>query len=231
MKKILILFLLSTSCISTFDEHQYTKKNNHIPLKKSAVPQTVKNHIFRFAAVILLLIKRNAILEAGMKHPIITTAGAVFLSKYIYNSYQKHKSIKQDFAVLSMIQELYYLILYASEINNIMIEVSTSTSRSFSTSEHFNQIVKDIPYSFDELEQIAKHILIKWKLKLKEKYPDLPPLTKEFRNIKYIEDVDDTICSFYERPVETYQNTCTKIAKQIKIILQNILELNIIDSL
>jgi hypothetical protein len=176
--------------------------------------------------------KKDVVFEASKKHPIAATVGTALATKYIYDSYQKHRKIKQDFDVLSMMQELYFLILYASEINNIMVQVSSSASRSFSTSEHFNQIVKEVPYSFDELEKIAKHILIKWKLKLKEKYPTLYSHSEESRShTHYIQDVDDTICYFYEHPIETYQNACTKIAKKIKIIVQNILELNIIDSL
>ena len=126
-----------------------------------------------------------------------------------------HTRIKKDFDILQKIEELYCLISYATEVSNVMIE--TSTTRSFNINEHFQNIVQDIPYSFEELEKMTLHILVKWKLKLKEKYPSLYPQAKGMLDTNvYLEDVDNIIYFFYENPQEQYQQICTKIALEIK---------------
>lgn len=204
----------------------------------NSVKPTIKGHIFRIALLAGVYYKQKEIAESIKAHPFLTICIVGFLLKYAIDSYRTGQNIKKDLDILKMIQELYYLILYATEINNIMKEVSststpdsTKTSRSFNTLEHFDLIVKDVPYTFRELEQVTRRRLIKWKQRLKEKYPNLQAeKRKRNQSTLYIKDVDETIPHFYQKPTEEYQGLCSKIAKNIKVILHEIEKIDSIDS-
>jgi hypothetical protein len=236
MKRLSIIFLLFVSCLTTSTKNQYTKNQDpmleeELSVQENKVPSTVKSHIIRFVVVGTLLFKQKEIVQSIKNHPYIAMAIVGLFIKYISDSHKKHGDVKKDFDTLQMIQELYDLILYAVEINNIMMQVSPPT-RSFNTLEHFDKIVQDVPYSFDELEKITQHILIKWKLKIKHKYPSLyTPTRGSNKTTTYIKDVDDAVYYFYKNPLESYQHACKKIAYKIKLIVQSILRLKIIDSL
>jgi hypothetical protein len=228
MKKILFFLLLIASFTSLFSKNNYNKKRGFSLFEKKIVPSRSQSRLL--GIFLLCLFNKNRIINFADKHPISMFVMVGFLSKYFYDSHRLHMKMKNDFNILFILQELYNLILYASEINNTMVQISESTDRSFDTDEHFHQMVKDLPFSFDQLETIAKELLIKWKLKLKEKYPDFYFSGNYYRNdLNFVQDVDDTISYFYQNPIEAYQNACTKIANKITIIVQNILELRIID--
>lgn len=235
MKKLFIIFLFFSCCLITLTDNQYTKNSTPSPeeviaTQKNQIPSILKNHIVRFTFAGILIYNKDGLINMIKNHPYITTIFVGLFSKYIYDSNQKHNDVKNDLNALQMIQELYDLILYAIEISNIMIKISSST-RSFVPHEHFNQIVQEVPYSFDELEKMTQQILIKWKLKVKHKYPDLYiPIRSPYRVASHIKDVNDEVYYFYKDPVNRYNQTCIHIAKKIKVVLQNIIKLKIIDS-
>ena len=237
MKKIWLLLLFFGHCSMTTLPKKYTRNKQSMPKKeitqKANVPLLIASNILRIGLLSYILYHKEAAANFIKRHPIISILSLGIIARYFIDSYKQNNEIKKDLHVLQMIQELYYLILYAIEISNIMSEISSeiSTRNSFNEHEHFDLIVKDVPYSFEELEKLTQHILIKWHLKLKEKYPGLFPIFKSNKTTLYIQDVDDTIYFFYQDPQALYQNACSKISIKIKLLLQDILKLNIIDSL
>ena len=216
MKNLSILFLFFLSCATiTTPKLNIAQKKEYGSSFFHKVPPIVQRHVFRISFAIVLWIKHKEVVGTVKRHPFASIFLLGCFTKYFSDSYKMHTRIKKDFDILQKIEELYCLISYATEVSNVMIE--TSTTRSFNINEHFQNIVQDIPYSFEELEKMTLHILVKWKLKLKEKYPSLYPQAKGMLDTNvYLEDVDNIIYFFYENPQEQYQQICTKIALEIK---------------
>ena len=237
MKNASVLFLFFISCptIAVFEHSAHrqnsTRQKEHFLEYASATPAIVKRHIFRIAGAMILWAKRREIFALVQSHPYISAVLLIGCIRYAADLHSMHSRIKKDFIVLQKIEELYSLISYATEISNVMIAASSS-ARSFNSNEHFRLLVQDIPYSFEELEKITLHMLVRWKLTLKEKYPALYPPVKGFVEKEiYLADVDKFICCFYENPLEEYPHVCTKIAIQIKKLVDEIDQFNIIDQL